>query len=249
MGRFQSPGIKVFAVGKKHQGTAFAFPFAKRIGGHADRLGDVRAAQRDHVRVEFVERGKHGRVIDRERRLQEGGPGERDQPEAVSLQDVGKILCREFCAFKPVGSDVGRQHGARGVHREDQVAPFAFGLLHGVAVTRLGERDKEASQRAEDERELQTPLAETQVACKGRLQAGGHEALQQLAAAVFPPREKPGQHGEKRERPKPERRAPGHPIGRIGVHGSLLLTVCDSPTCASKISEPAATNHGKRSRY
>ena len=247
--RVESPGIEVFAVGEEDQGVAFALALAERLGCCADGLGDVCAAQGDHVGVEFSERGKHRRVIDGERRLQEGGPGEGDQSEAVAFQRVGEVLRRELGAFEPIGGHVGRQHGARGVHGEEDVASLALGFLDGVAVARLGQRDEEASQRAEHQREMQTAFAQAHAARQRRLQAGGDEALQQLAAAAFPPGEEPGEHGQKRQRTQPERRAPGDECGRIEAHGSLLFTVCDRPAWTSKSSEPAATNHGKRSRY
>ena len=239
---------EVLAIGEEHQAAAFALAFAEGVCGGADRLGDVRAALRNDVHVEFVERGKDGGVVHRERCLQKGRAGECHESQAVALQGVEQILRGEFRALQPVGLHVVGQHGAGGVHGNQHIAAFAPGLFHGVAVARLGQRDRETGQRPQHQRAMQSALEEAHVACKLRLQTHGHQALQQLEAAAFPPCEERGQQRQSRERTEPQRRAPGQCI-RNGAHGSLLQRVCASSVCARSRPAPAVRNHGKRSRY
>ena len=96
---------------------------------------------------------------------------------------------------------------------------------------------------------MQPTLEKAHAARQNRLQARGHQPLQQLDAAAFPPCEEANQQRQNRQRPEPQRRAECQRLGKQGVHGSLLHTVCASSVCTSSRPAPAARNHGKRSRY
>ena len=63
--RINGVRAEIFAICKKHQAAALAFALAKRVGGRSDRLGDVRAAERNDIGIQFIERGEDGGVIDR----------------------------------------------------------------------------------------------------------------------------------------------------------------------------------------
>ena len=246
---FHGIGTQVFAVGEEHERAAFALALAEGFGRGADRLGDVGAAQRNDVRIEFLNRGEDRRVIDRQRRLQESRARESDEPEAVAFQGVDEVERREFRPFQTARLHVVGQHGTRGVEGDQHIAPFAFGLLDRVAVARLCQRERETGERSQQECAMQATLEKADAARQGGLQARGHKALQQVASAAFSPRKEQRKERNQRQRPEPKRRAKSQAMEKNVVHGNLLQSVWESTVCSRSRPAPAPRNHGKRSRY
>ena len=75
--RVQRAAFEVFAVGEQHEDALVVAVAFQRGFGFVDGRGDVRAAARNDLRVQRVERLAEGVVVERERALQKRIAGER----------------------------------------------------------------------------------------------------------------------------------------------------------------------------
>ena len=87
-------------------------------GRLADGAGNVRALAWNEVRIQHFQRLPEGIVIQGQRTQGKGTAGKRDEPHAVALQPVHKILDAHAGAFQAVRREVFRQHTAGGIHGE-----------------------------------------------------------------------------------------------------------------------------------
>ena len=103
---FHRVAAQFFAIGENNERAIAGCAFAEGVIGERDRCGNVGAAFRDRFGVQGVDRFDRGFVINRERRLQKGAPGKRDQPDAIALQLIDEVLRGEFDPGESARRDV-----------------------------------------------------------------------------------------------------------------------------------------------
>ena len=145
-GGFQRAGVVVLAVGEQHQHLVVV-AFLEGGQGRLDGLGERRAALGDRVHVERLDALPEGRVVDRQRALQEGAAGEGHQAEPVGLGPLHQIQRGQFGARQPVGRDVLRQHALGGVDGHDDVQSALLDFLPVKAPLRPRQRQNQAGHR------------------------------------------------------------------------------------------------------
>ena len=219
----------------------FSLCLCQGLDRDLDRLGEIRAAARDDLGVEFLERIEHRAVIDRERRLEKRAARKRDEPHAVAAELRDQILRRELCAREPAGREIVCQHALRDIDGEQHVAAFALALLPRVAELRLREARDDQCRTGEQQSKSQPPLADAHGSREPILEARSDEQAQQLRATPLICDEDDREEWQERERPEPLRLGEGH--------GSLLPIVSAITSCAASNANPDARSHGNRSRY
>ena len=173
---------RIFAAGDARLEDGFRF---------ANRRGDVRAAVRDGVRIERVERFAEGVVIQRHRTLQKGAARESDQAHAIAFQFCDEIGDGEFCAGEPVGLHVLREHALRGVHGEEQFESLAMRFLPDEAGLRTRQRDEKKDNGEGEKRALDAPARRGDRGSEFVQQPRGGElpergALREIEPAILP---------------------------------------------------------------
>ena len=155
--RFERPPLQIFPIGQQHQELVVAWLGRERVPRLADRPRQVRTAPRDDPRLQRRQRLAKYLAIERQRALQEGVPGERDQPDPVAVEFLDQVAHRQLGPRQAVRFHVLRQHAPRGVDREEQVDSLPVGLLPVEAELRAGQRDAQARHPAQQKRPLQPP--------------------------------------------------------------------------------------------
>ena len=110
LGGFHRVVVQLLAIGEKDERPVIALAFAKGLDRRLDRRRDIRAAERDDLGAEFLQRIEHGGVIHGQRRLQKRAPRKRDQPRAIAAELADQILRRQPRAPEPVRREVGSEH-------------------------------------------------------------------------------------------------------------------------------------------
>ena len=234
-------GRKFLAVGKDDKGSGVPFRLAKCLAGRGDGGGDVRAALRDDRGVEFAERVDNGVLVERERSLEECGPRESNEADAVAAQQAHEVLREELRPGEARGGNIGREHAPGGIHRHDDIAALLFGFAFDETEARLGEGKDGEGKGAEEQDRPGRAAERADGACELFPQAGGDDFCEKRAAAAVRPNEGPGHQRQDAEEPEPLRCAEGQ--------GSRLHIVCESRTSSASRASAGTRNHWKRSRY
>ena len=98
----QRIAAQLLAIRKNDYGPIADSALAKCAHGQSDRIRDIRAAFRNCIGVEIVDRFDRRVVVDRKRSLQKRAARKRDQTHAISLELVDEILHGQFHALKAV---------------------------------------------------------------------------------------------------------------------------------------------------
>ena len=238
--RCDAVGIELFAIGHNDHCSGVPLGFSKCFLGGGDGGGDVGSAFGNDIGIELSERIDDGRVIQRERRLEEGGAGEGHQPDPVAFQEAHQILREKFRPREAVGSDVGRQHAARGINRHDDVAALLFHLLLGKTVAGLGERDEGEREDGQHEERTEDPASHADRSCELAEQPWGYHLCHKRASSLLRPCVEERKQRQYQKPPKPDR--------GTKCQGSRLHKVCESRISATRQARPAMRTQGKRSR-
>ena len=167
----------------------------------------------------------------------EGRPRESYEADTVAAELCQEILHCELGAREPVRFDVGREHAARGVDRDQQIDALALHLLPAEAPHRAAEGHRERQHGAAEQRGPNGAAARVEVGCYRRQQGGGDEGLERLAAPAQAPQQK------ERERRHQHEGGETHGIAPLD-HGSFLSTVSPSPISASSNANAGHSSHG-----
>ena len=197
--------LQLLAVGKNDQRAVLALAFSECLVRRLDRIREIRPAARDDVRVEFLQRVAHRAEVRRERRLQERRSGKRDQAHAVALDLIQQILGGELCAREPVRQEIRREHGFRGVDREDDVAPALPFLLPSEAPPRPCECDN--GERDPDQQQRKSPASsrDAHAAREPRLQPRGDQLVECDAPHFLRVKNQQREQWQRGERPQEPR--------------------------------------------
>ena len=233
-------GVQFLAIGHNDKCAGVPLGFSKGFPGRGDRRCDVGAPFGNNVGIEFAQGIDHSRVVQRERGLEEGRSGESDKSDPVIFEQAHQILREKFRPGEAVGSDIGGQHAARGIHGDDDVAALLFDLLLGETIARLGEGDEDERKDGQQEKRTENPAGDADRSGKLVEQARGHNLRHQGASATLRPGVEEREQRQNQKPPKPDRRAK--------CQGSRLHKVCESRISAPRQARPAMRNQGKRSR-
>ena len=153
----EPPPLVVFAVGdQEHDLVRFRLRVEGRQAGF-DGRPEIRPGGGDEFRAQRLEKHVEGGVVERQRTLHVGGPGERDQADPVALDDLEEIVDFPPGPLQPVGFDVLHQHARGDVREHDDVDAFLRDLLVVAAPARPGEREDHQAERGEEQRDLHGP--------------------------------------------------------------------------------------------
>ncbi len=95
--------IQFLAIRENYQGTRLPLSLAKSLLGSANRFRDVCSALRDDRRVEFVKRGQHRVIVERQRSLQKSRAGKGHQTDSIAAHQAKQIL-RDELGSRQAGS-------------------------------------------------------------------------------------------------------------------------------------------------
>ena len=195
LGVLQGLAPQVTSVGDEDYRVVVVCRGVKRREGRADRAAEVRLAARSGLGAHALERAPQVAVVGSERTHRDAGAAERDERAAVAFERVDEVCDVGLRALEAVGPDVLREHGARDVDRDDDVARAGYGLLHRLAPlrTRRGEEREEESD--DDARRLKSG--------DGRL---GHLERERAERLLAPrPQERPPQPRNRNKQRKDEK--------------------------------------------
>ena len=114
-GETAHPARGFVAVGQQNQGVFLLSGILERLDRQFQGVFQIRAADRDVIRVELFDGFPHRRVIDRERREKVGLAGEADQADPVVRQGFHQFVAERLRLCQPVGLHVADQHAPRDV--------------------------------------------------------------------------------------------------------------------------------------
>src|SRR5437588_4701445 len=112
--------FEVLAVGEQYHDSA-PLVFVHRAEGLVKAAANIRARYRDGFVVERHQRVLKATVVESERTLKKGLPGESDETEAATAAVLHEIEDGHPGALHPAGRHVGGEHAARAVHDEYEV--------------------------------------------------------------------------------------------------------------------------------
>src|SRR6516225_9888293 len=107
---------------------------------------DIRAAQRNRVDIDGIQRLMKSAIVERQRTDEKGAARERYDADPIAIQLPRHIIDRQLRARQPVGPYIGSQHASRGVDGEDDLVATAADLLALVSDLRTPE-SREKTQR------------------------------------------------------------------------------------------------------
>ena len=136
----------------------------------------IRAAHRHERRIERGQKLVEHLVVRAHGHLEEGRAGEHHQADALAAQSVEEALDQQPRALEPRGPHVGREHAARKVEGDDDLARLVEHRLLHAAPLRPGE-GHDAEREAEPE---QQPSARGVVAVADRRVPGSRPGPQDL---------------------------------------------------------------------
>ena len=232
--------IEFLSIGEEDERAGLAFRLPERLLGGCNRGRDIGSSFRDNIGVQLVERIDRGTVVKRERCLEKGGTGERDEPDPVAFEQADKILGEKLGARQPCGRNVRRQHALGSIHGDDDITALLLDLPLDEPVSRLREGNQYQAQREDDENPAGNPADDTHGAGKLVAETGRNHFRNQGAPAEMRP------HIERRE--DRQRQQPPEPERGTECQGNRLHNVCESRISAPRQARPAIRNQGKRSR-
>ncbi len=142
---FGDLGVGLAAVGEEHEAVVAGGAFVEGLNGELEGAADLAAAARDGEGIDGLDGLGDGGVVGGEGGLQVGVAGEDDEADAVAGEQGEQVLGGELGAGEAVGDEVVREHGARAVDGEDDVAPaLALGLLFLPPTRAAGGEDEQA---------------------------------------------------------------------------------------------------------
>ena len=130
LGREQRIAAQILAVGDQDHDLLRVPPHRERRLAQANGRGDIRAAQRDGVGVQCLQRFAEGVIVGCHGCLQKRLTGECHEAHAVPIEPIQEILDRQLRPCEPIRLHIRRQHRTGGINRKQNIQPAPLGLLH-----------------------------------------------------------------------------------------------------------------------
>ena len=135
-----------------------------------------------------------------------------DQPHTVSLKQSEEILGNQLGATKARRNRIGREHAARGIDRDDDIAPLRLDFQLTVAEARLCQPQDHAGNGCQQGDHPKVSLQRTHPAGKLRLKPRGENLGKKHAALSVRLNEKPPEGPHQQKRPDPRGRTEGQAV-------------------------------------
>ena len=236
--RLKRAAAQVAAVGDQDDRVVLVLRGVERVERRADRAPEVRLAARRGIGRRALDRAAEEGVVRGERTQQHARAAEGDERAAVALKRLHEVRKVRLRALQPVRADVLREHRARHVERDHDVAGADLHLLGRLPPP--GTRRRKEDQREPEKQQGGLQAEEPGIGRhQARVQRGGHERGEPFL--------RPGaQQHPHRARHRHERHERQHP-GIDEFHTSLREANICSETARSRSAAPGTRNHGKYS--
>ena len=236
--RLKCAAAQVAAVGDEDDRVVLVLRGVERAESRSDRAAEVRLAARRGMGTGILDRAADEGVVGGERTQQHARAAEGDERAAVAVERRDQVREVGLRAFEAVRAHVLREHRARHVERDHDVARADFRLLLRLAPlrTRRGEEDECKPSEQQDGLQAEEPRMTRQQTRLQRRRDERGEALVGPRTQKHPQRARHRHNRHKREHP-----------GIDELHTNLLEANICSETANSTRNAPARRNGGKYS--
>src|SRR5713101_9083987 len=169
----------IFAIRDKYNILIVIGQWAEGTEGFAERIANQSAAPGHRVRPHLVELLQKKPIIQGQWTLQAGLAGKDYQAETVPalfLEHLHQVFDVAFGACQPVGDNVLREHAARDIQHNHDVASLSLHFLPLLTPLRLHQRQHQTAYRSNETQRF-APLTD---AAESRHQAWGQHDIQEL---------------------------------------------------------------------